>query len=398
MESRPFPELRSWRALDRRRDGAHEPVALSPAQARSLERLDSHRTLLFARGYIVYSILTALAAVILGIATGADAVVAVLSCAAVLLVAALVATFRLPLPYGGVAVVVINVIGVVTLDLAYSGAASFDLQLFAVGLSVFVLMFGATRGLRLALTLVISGIFVLLQFVGVDGFLEPALSDERLNRISVANNLLTVSAVLVTVLVLQLRFAAARHILEGSARYGEMQATTDPLTGLVNRRPVIERLTELERDERYDYAIAVLDLDNFKDVNDAFGHDCGDAAIASVADVLADSFRDLDVVSRWGGDEFVVVIARILPSELEGLLERVRRRIENTWFGCAGKETSVTVSIGAARARPARTPHDCLAAADDALYQAKEKGRNRVVTIQHYERSSSSRLPDDPLL
>ncbi|WNM23972.1 GGDEF domain-containing protein [Demequina capsici] len=398
MDSRSIPELRAWGALNRRREPDSHPVALSPAQARSLERLDRTRTLDFARGYILYSVLTAIGAFVLSVRSGAPALAILCAIGVGLLVTALGLTFRLPVTVSGVVVILTNLALVVALDVGFSGDASFDLQLFGLGLAVFVLLFEAPRLVRAVLTLVIAGMFVALQFLTSDALVTPGLSDARMHTVSLWNNLLTVSAVLVAVLMLQMRFNAARRILEGTARYGELQASTDPLTGLVNRRPVVERLTELERESRFDYAIAVLDLDNFKDVNDAFGHDCGDAAIASVAEVLADSFRDMDVVSRWGGDEFVVVISRILPSELEALLERVRRRIENTWFGCEGRDSSVTVSIGAARARPARTPHDCLTAADEALYQAKEAGRNRVVVLHQYDRSVDGRTPQDPLI
>ena len=181
--------------------------------------------------------------------------------------------------------------------------------------------------------------------------------------------------------VLQFRLQFNRRVFEGAARYGELRATTDELTGVYNRRPVIAQLEQYAERARANYAIALIDLDEFKEINDEHGHDCGDAMIKLVADTLTGHFRATDMVSRWGGDEFLVLMPGIRHSELEPVLERLRANIAALRLDCPGHVHRVTVSIGAAMGNLEQTPDECIAAADHALYKAKENGRNDVVTV-----------------
>jgi diguanylate cyclase (GGDEF)-like protein len=193
----------------------------------------------------------------------------------------------------------------------------------------------------------------------------------------------TVAAFLVgaALAVLQAKLRLNRHILEGAARYGELRATTDELTGVYNRRPVIAQLEDYAERGRGNYAIALIDLDGFKAINDTHGHDCGDEIIRVVADALTEHFRASDMVSRWGGDEFLVLMPGIRSVDLEPVLERLRAEIAAIRQPCGSEVHTVTVSIGAAMGEPDQSPDECIAAADHALYRAKEHGRNTVVTV-----------------
>ena len=165
-------------------------------------------------------------------------------------------------------------------------------------------------------------------------------------------------------------------------------ALQDPLTGLYNRRYMDERLgSELAASNRHGRPLSLLmiDIDHFKRVNDEHGHVAGDEALKMVAFVLRGAVRKEDVISRYGGEEFVV-IARETPLDgARALAERIRRAIEKSRFAWQGKELGVTVSVGVtasvalAEFVPGRTERDLLAAADRALYAAKQAGRNRVV-------------------
>ncbi len=338
----------------------------------------------FARGYIVYSIFMVIGVLAMSLRNDLPEFGVISGIAIVVLVLAFVLSYLAPLLLAGIIVLLVNVSLPVVLTLAFSKEASFDLLLLGVGLALFVLLFDESLYLKIGFMFLICGTFVMLQILPVGHPESLGVDMERLEVASFACNLITVATGMIAVLVLQLRFASTRRILEGVARFGELQAATDPLTGLVNRRPVYDQLERLAREGRASYAIAVLDLDNFKEVNDSFGHECGDAAISLVADVLADSFREEDIVSRWGGDEFVVVIPRVLTVEVPQVLERVRRQVAAAELACKGRRTSLTVSIGAAHGRPGRTPDDCFAAADHALYRAKQEGRDRVILVDDY--------------
>ena len=159
------------------------------------------------------------------------------------------------------------------------------------------------------------------------------------------------------------------------------QALTDELTGLVNRRRFVEALEdEIARAGRLDVPLSVLfaDLDDFKRINDRFGHPAGDEALRAFAELLRGELRGIDTAARMGGEEFAV----LLPgTELDGALavaERIRVRVEGQALmretvGGAG----LTTSIGVVQYRSGTTT-ELLRRADDALYQAKEQGKNRV--------------------
>ncbi|WP_159448418.1 diguanylate cyclase [Demequina sp. NBRC 110052] len=366
-------------------------MALSPGQVRALQRADRVRGRWVVRAVALYSLIGWLVVIIALARLGISAPVVASGIAIGVIGAALFASFLTPSAWVGAIVVVANTAVVTALTHVFGTDASIELQLFPIGFSTFLLVPPEYIRVRAALATMTALVFGALQFVAPPIAERAPFDADQLERTSRVSNLLAAATVLVLAWLVQRRFMTARRIFEGAALYGELRAATDELTGLVNRRPVQARLEELERTGRTDYAIAVLDLDNFKDVNDAYGHECGDRAIQTVAGVLSDCFRDVDLVSRWGGDEFVVVLYRVLPSELASTLERVRVAVENTWYTWDGKDRTVTVSIGGAIARTGRTPMDCLAAADDALYRAKEAGRNRVILADRFGPATESR-------
>lgn len=165
-------------------------------------------------------------------------------------------------------------------------------------------------------------------------------------------------------------------------RQVERLSRTDPLTRLANRRHVQERLAlEVERASRYGtpFLVAMCDLDDFKNVNDTLGHDCGDEVLRSTARLLSENLRRTDLVGRWGGEEFLVLLPE---TEREGgriALEKVRAKLETLPLVYAGAPLRVTVSIGVAAFVRGERLEDLVARADAALYEAKRSGKNRVV-------------------
>lgn len=155
-------------------------------------------------------------------------------------------------------------------------------------------------------------------------------------------------------------------------------ANTDSLTNLGNRRALMATLAEeIARARRYatEFSILLIDLDRFKQINDRYGHVAGDAVLASFGDLLARESRDTDVAGRWGGEEFIVVLPETGPETAESAARRLRDAVDNRDF--AGIE-EVTTSIGVATFTPGDTLDDLLRLADEALYRAKDHGRNRV--------------------
>ena len=160
----------------------------------------------------------------------------------------------------------------------------------------------------------------------------------------------------------------------------QVRAATDALTGLPNRRSLDEYLAMLERRRRADDRVGILmiDIDRFKDLNDTFGHAVGDHVLRNVARTIADTVRDGDVATRFGGEEFAVVLRN--PGETIALQvgERVRRRVAELDLQTLGVDT-VTVSVGVAVAAQGEADlNQVVERADHALLAAKRAGRNRV--------------------
>lgn len=176
----------------------------------------------------------------------------------------------------------------------------------------------------------------------------------------------------------QIAVAIDRVGLKERAGEFEQLAVTDALTGLLNRRYIEERLLEeVKRSNRHGYPMSflMLDVDHFKSYNDNFGHPAGDEALKLVSSVLRDTLRGADVAARFGGEEFAILLPQTTDEEAAAIAERIRGNIENTRF----PHRSVTVSIGVASCSSELcSVNGLIKAADVALYDAKNKGRNSV--------------------
>jgi diguanylate cyclase (GGDEF)-like protein len=160
-------------------------------------------------------------------------------------------------------------------------------------------------------------------------------------------------------------------------------AMTDGLTGLLNRRAFMYYLErELKETERFGTPLALLmmDLDHFKTVNDRYGHLTGDRLLNEVAGLLSRAVRAMDVVTRYGGEEFALILRRTALSQATVLAERIRAKIDRHAFVANDIRIPLTMSMGIVTLPNPQLMHveDLIAAADKTLYQAKARGRNRV--------------------
>jgi diguanylate cyclase (GGDEF)-like protein len=166
-------------------------------------------------------------------------------------------------------------------------------------------------------------------------------------------------------------------------RLVERQAVTDGLTELANRRQFEQALaSEINRAERFGGTLALIlaDLDNFKQVNDRYGHQAGDEVLRRFAEVLRETVRDVDLPARYGGEEFAVLLPQTDIEGAEHLAERLRQAVaERPMTTRPGSLVACTASFGVASFPDSSTPAALFAAADEALYRAKAAGKNRVV-------------------
>jgi len=181
--------------------------------------------------------------------------------------------------------------------------------------------------------------------------------------------------------------------LENHLNYEMMKRTSliDTLTGVNNRRFLEQRLgEEIDRVQRSSEPLSCffLDVDFFKKVNDTYGHQAGDQVLVAVANVIREQLRNNDVLARYGGEEFVALLANIDEAMAVDIAERIRKKIKALVIEAQNDVVSVTISIGSATYKPAKRSHlssteigaDLIHQADEALYKAKNSGRDKVVS------------------
>jgi len=162
----------------------------------------------------------------------------------------------------------------------------------------------------------------------------------------------------------------------------EAMANTDSLTGLANRRgieSIVEHEHERFRRSNDPYSVALIDLDNFKSINDNFSHETGDRVLAIAAQCLNASIRQQDIVARWGGEEFIVILPNTTLQGAVVVAEKIRKTIKDEVINSDKGPLSVTSTIGISEVGVSETFSECLNRADSMLYQGKKGGRDRVV-------------------
>jgi len=285
--------------------------------------------------------------------------------------------------------------------------------LVAVGGILNIILLKITRNVKLAENFILFGMLVLICGILVHGgyhrtgiywiFTYPLLTFFlKGNKVGIIWNFVFISVVLVLVIldyknIVPIAFShdeirqavlayaivmVLAYIFEEALlkSYNEVSrlAVTDQLTGLYNRYYIFNRLNEeIKRAKRYgkNFCVILLDVDNFKNINDEFGHDVGDFVLFEVGEVLRNITRSVDTVGRLGGEEFIVICPNTDIVGGKIIAEKIRRSIEELHIPDVGK---ITVSLGVAEFTGNETAHELIKSADLALYKAKRSGKNRV--------------------
>jgi diguanylate cyclase (GGDEF)-like protein len=187
------------------------------------------------------------------------------------------------------------------------------------------------------------------------------------------------------------RLAAINQTLTEKNKELQALSITDSLTGLYNRKHLMDVLVaEVARAtrHRHQFSVVMVDADRFKEYNDTLGHQAGDALLRQIGVIFMQALRTMDYASRYGGDEFIILLPEAGIEHAVEVAERIRERVLEVVPRSGGESAPVTVSIGVA-AFPAHgeTPEAIVASADHALYQAKRNGRNRVVVAGRHRKS-----------
>ncbi|MBN2176928.1 MAG: GGDEF domain-containing protein [Demequinaceae bacterium] len=261
----------------------------------------------------------------------------------------------------------------------FTTESGFHYMLFAGGGLSFALFKGDQWLLRVAFIVISVSALVFCEAMFPISFLHYPVSTTVIDGLRAINIALTV-LLLYTVGRFDLHYYERERrknvsLLESA----QVAAQTDALTEVYNRRGIAPILSSIAR--RGEYALALVDLDRFKLINDRLGHGAGDVVLANAARTLVRSVGDYGTVARWGGEEFLVVLPGMSLVEADALMERVREDMEAE-HGAPDSVARVTVSIGLAHAPRYAGKEEVLRLADSNLYEAKSSGRNVVVSAR----------------
>ena len=204
-------------------------------------------------------------------------------------------------------------------------------------------------------------------------------SDEYLNG-SIFDSLLINLLISLVITIVVLTFSW--RTLSGYQQQLEKMATTDKLTGLNNRQmlePVLDQLFKLSRRHNYQLSAAVLDIDNFKAINDQYGHPFGDKVLIAVAALIRDLTRESDVLCRWGGEEFLILMPNCSSADAHSFACNVQQQLAAASFDIEQRQINVELSIGISQKETDDTAEQLIFRADQALLSAKRAGRNTIV-------------------
>jgi diguanylate cyclase len=242
-----------------------------------------------------------------------------------------------------------------------------------------------SQGVKMTLAFAILAVILGLFILSWQQASYWALDDKLLKILAMINLVITVLVLAITGHYFETSAADAEKALIQANKKLASLATTDPVTNLVNRRIILSRIEqEKNRMERGSkpFTLIMVDVDNFKQINDEYGHSGGDYVLVNLAEAISLTLRKQDEVARWGGDEFLIMLPE---TDVEGgvfVAEKIRTKIIETPFLYRDLEIPVTITLGVGACEPGSGVGSCIRKADQALYAGKQAGKNRVGFLQ----------------
>lgn len=282
---------------------------------------------------------------------------------------------------------------ILSLYLVISGGASNTGPLWIYPVSAIILFIqGAHNGLKtLSVLLILIGIlfFVPIEFISTPDY-ESTFKTRFFS---------TLTATLLVIWTMEFSRNRAFLILEDLRYEMEIVSRTDYLTGIFNRRAMIERLNaEISRFNRTGeiFSILLIDIDHFKQINDMYGHTTGDLVIRTLCQLMQDQLREHDIVSRWGGEEFLILLPNTVNEQGHYVAELLRKNIEARELSInEDTKLNLTVSIGVSSSEHASDALVLVDQADERLYRAKRAGRNQVISA---DATAEDQEPNDSVV
>ena len=264
-------------------------------------------------------------------------------------------------------------------NLYVTNESGFHLYYFLVPTGAFLLF--DTEDKKAKLSLSALAIFLLIYCENIEN------TSPLITLSPSTNNIIYQSVILFIMLEVVVVLSIFINQIESNEKQLRLQATTDTLTGIANRRYFFEKLNQLifqEKEYPRPLSILLIDFDNFKQINDEYGHFSGDICLTEVCNLTASLLREQDIFARLGGEEFVIALPETTLQEAKQIAERIRINISNHNIVLSAQPNfKCTVSIGiASNANQSDDLDKILLQADTALYQAKEYGRNRTLAYK----------------
>lgn len=279
-------------------------------------------------------------------------------------------------------------------DVDYPQNLMYFLRISINGLFLFISYFWIGKHYKTSLNLVSDKIIKYMSLYPAIAFLllitnftTPTRISHLKNFNSIYDMILFLLFIIVGYVLVFVGIASASTVV--SMQYNleqlELISKTDSLTGLYNRRYITEKL-ENEfinyKQTKNNFSLIIADIDHFKNINDTYGHNCGDQVLKSVAKNLQDEVQEQGIVSRWGGEEFLILLPETEIEDARILADKIRKFIEEEIIEYNGIQVSITLTLGIAVNEAQETIDDTIKKADDALYQGKNQGRNCVVLLR----------------
>lgn len=277
---------------------------------------------------------------------------------------------------GGVLALLAPLLEYAYLTDVYSRSAAFQLHLLAIPALSFALFPARNWALRLGVGLVGAAVMVSIYLVPNFEVPNANVSEAMIHGLAVGNVMSTLALLYSIAAFNSYFYQRERNRNELLLDEAQVAAQTDSLTEALNRRGIAPVLASAARQGAY--ALALVDLDRFKRINDALGHGAGDVVLANVARSISRAIGDQGSLARWGGEEFLVVLPKVSLTQALSIIERVRAEIEDE-YAVDGVAEPVTISAGVAHGPRLAAKEEMLRLADAKLYEAKAAGRNLVL-------------------